>query len=164
VNLKAKFVALFMAVALLALPVSANVNADKDIVDTAVAAGSFNTLVTAVKAAGLVETLKGKGPFTVFAPTDEAFAKLPKGTVEGLLKDPEKLKGILLYHVVSGNVMAKDVVKLNGKSAKTVQGSSVKITVKGDKVMVDNANVVKTDIACSNGTIHVIDTVILPKK
>ncbi len=163
-NLKAKFVALFMAVALLALPVSANVNADKDIVDTAVAAGSFNTLVTAVKAAGLVETLKGKGPFTVFAPTDEAFAKLPKGTVEGLLKDPEKLKGILLYHVVSGNVMAKDVVKLNGKSAKTVQGSSVKITVKGDKVMVDNANVVKTDIACSNGTIHVIDTVILPKK
>ncbi|MBL8169501.1 MAG: fasciclin domain-containing protein [Acidobacteria bacterium] len=153
-----------MAVALLALPVSANVNADKDIVDTAVAAGSFNTLVTAVKAAGLVETLKGKGPFTVFAPTDEAFAKLPKGTVEGLLKDPEKLKGILLYHVVSGNVMAKDVVKLNGKSAKTVQGSSVKITVKGDKVMVDNANVVKTDIACSNGTIHVIDTVILPKK
>lgn len=163
-NLKAKFVTLFMAVALLALPVSANVNADKDIVDTAVAAGSFNTLVTAVKAAGLVETLKGKGPFTVFAPTDEAFAKLPKGTVEGLLKDPEKLKGILLYHVVSGNVMAKDVVKLNGKSAKTVQGSSVKITVKGDKVMVDNANVVKTDIDCSNGTIHVIDTVILPKK
>lgn len=142
--------------------VGANGNQDqKDIVDTAVAAGSFNTLVAAVKAAGLVETLKGKGPFTVFAPTDEAFAKLPAGTVEALLKDKEKLTKILLYHVVSGNVMAKDVVKL--KSAKTVQGSSVKITAKGGKVMVDNANVVKTDIATSNGVIHVIDTVIIPK-
>lgn len=133
----------------------------KDIVDTAVAAGSFKTLATALQAAGLIETLKGEGPFTVFAPTDEAFAKLPAGTVEALLKDKEKLTQILLYHVVSGNVLAKDVVKL--KSAKTVQGSSVKINVKGGKVMVDNANVVKTDVAASNGVIHVIDSVILPK-
>jgi uncharacterized surface protein with fasciclin (FAS1) repeats len=131
-----------------------------DIVDTAVAAGSFKTLVTAVKAAGLVDTLKGAGPFTVFAPTDEAFAKLPAGTVEGLLKDTEKLKAILTYHVVSGKVMAADVVKL--KSAKTVEGQSVKISVKGDKVMVGAATVVKTDIVCDNGVIHVIDTVILP--
>lgn len=136
-------------------------NEQKDIVDTAVAAGSFKTLAAALQAAGLVETLKGKGPFTVFAPTDEAFAKLPAGTVEALLKDKEKLTKILLYHVVSGNVMAKDVVKL--KSAKTVQGSSVKINAKGGKVMVDNANVVKTDIATSNGVIHVIDSVILPQ-
>ena len=132
-----------------------------DIVDTAVAAGSFKTLASALQAAGLIETLKGKGPFTVFAPTDEAFAKLPAGTVEALLQDKEKLTKILLYHVVAGNVMAKEVVKL--QTAKTVQGSSVKITVKGGKVMVDNANVVKTDIATSNGVIHVIDSVILPK-
>lgn len=132
----------------------------KDIVDTAVAAGSFKTLAAALQAAGLVETLKGKGPFTVFAPTDEAFAKLPAGTVEALLKDKAKLTQILLYHVVPGNVMAKDVVKL--KSAKTAQGTAVKINVSGGKVMVDNANVVKTDIATSNGVIHVIDSVILP--
>jgi uncharacterized surface protein with fasciclin (FAS1) repeats len=133
----------------------------KDIVDTAVAAGSFKTLAAALEAAGLIETLKGKGPFTVFAPTDEAFAKLPAGTVEALLKDKEKLTKILLYHVVAGNVMAKDVVKL--KSAQTVQGSSVKIITRKGKVMVDNANVVKTDVAASNGVIHVIDSVILPK-
>jgi uncharacterized surface protein with fasciclin (FAS1) repeats len=134
-----------------------------DIVDTAVGAGKFNTLVAAVKAAGLVETLKGKGPFTVFAPTDEAFAKLPKGTVEELLKpeNKEKLIGILTYHVVPGRVMAADVVKL--KSAKTVQGQEVTITVADGGVSVDNAKVVKTDIACSNGVIHVIDSVILPK-
>jgi transforming growth factor-beta-induced protein len=132
-----------------------------DIVDTAVSAGSFNTLVTAVKAAGLVDTLKGAGPFTVFAPTDEAFAKLPPGTVEGLLKDPEKLKKILTYHVVAGKVMAADVVKL--KAATTVQGGSAKIKTNGGKVMIDNANVVKTDIGCDNGVIHVIDTVIMPK-
>jgi uncharacterized surface protein with fasciclin (FAS1) repeats len=144
------------------LPVGAvDHHEQKDIVDTAVAAGSFKTLVTALQVAGLVETLKGKGPFTVFAPTDEAFAKLPAGTVEALLKDKEKLTKILLYHVVSGNVMAKDVVKL--KSAKTVQGSEAKITVKDGQVMVDKANVVKTDIAASNGVIHVIDSVILPK-
>jgi len=135
----------------------------KDIVDTAVGAGSFKTLVAAVTAADLVETLKSKGPFTVFAPTDEAFAKLPKGTVESLLKpeNKKKLIAVLTYHVVPGKVMAKDVVGLT--EAKTVQGSSVKITVKNGKVSVDNANVVKTDIETSNGVIHVIDAVILPK-
>lgn len=135
---------------------------DKDIVDTAVGAGSFNTLVAAVKAAGLVETLKGPGPFTVFAPTDEAFAKLPKGTLDDLLKPENKAKltAILTYHVVPGKVMAADVVKL--KKAKTVQGSNVKITLKGDKVKVDKANVVKTDVVASNGVIHVIDAVIMP--
>lgn len=134
-----------------------------DIVDTAVAAGQFNTLVAAVKAAGLVETLKGAGPFTVFAPTDEAFAKLPKGTVEMLLKpeNKDKLVKILTYHVVSGKVMAADVVKM--KTAKTVQGGLINIKVKGSNVMVDNASVVKTDIAASNGVIHVIDHVIMPK-
>lgn len=134
-----------------------------DIVDTAVKVGKFNTLVAAVKAAGLVETLKGEGPFTVFAPTDEAFAKLPKGTVESLLKpeNKEKLVAILTYHVVPGKVMAKDVVKLC--EAKTVQGSAVKIVVDGTKVSVDGANVVKTDIETSNGVIHIIDSVILPK-
>ena len=149
-----------LALALLVMPVEANPE-KKDIVDTAVGAGSFNTLVTAVKAAGLVETLKGKGPFTVFAPTDEAFAKLPKATLDGLLADKEALTKVLLYHVVAGNVMAKDVVKLT--EAKTVQGSAAKITVKDGGVKVDNANVVKTDIECTNGVIHVIDTVILPK-
>ena len=135
----------------------------KDIVDTAVSAGSFKTLAAALKAADLVDTLKGKGSFTVFAPTDEAFAKLPAGTVESLLK-PEnnaKLTAILTYHVVPGKVLAKDVVKLS--EAKTVQGSSVKIEVSGGKVKVGGANVVKTDIACANGVIHVIDAVMLPK-
>ena len=165
-NLKSKIASLMlvgaMAVGITVLSVgAADHHEKKDIVDTAVAAGSFKTLAAALQAAGLVETLKGKGPFTVFAPTDEAFAKLPAGTVEALLKDKEKLTQILLYHVVAGNVMAKDVVKL--KSAKTVQGSSVKINVSGGKVMVDNANVIKTDIATSNGVIHVIDSVILPK-
>lgn len=135
----------------------------KDIVDTAVGAGSFNTLVAAVKAAGLVDTLKGKGPFTVFAPTDEAFAKLPKGTVEDLLKpeNKDKLVAILTYHVVPGTVKAADVVKV--KSAKTVQGQEVTVKVDGSNVMIDGAKVVKTDIECSNGVIHVIDSVILPK-
>ncbi len=165
-NLKSKIASLMvvgaMAVGITVFSVgAADHHEKKDIVDTAVAAGSFKTLAAALQAAGLVETLKGKGPFTVFAPTDEAFAKLPAGTVEALLKDKEKLTQILLYHVVAGNVMAKDVVKL--KSAKTVQGSSVKINVSGGKVMVDNANVIKTDIATSNGVIHVIDSVILPQ-
>ena len=135
----------------------------QDIVDTAVAAGSFKTLATALKAAGLIDTLKGKGPFTVFAPTDEAFAKLPIGTVEDLLKPENKAKltAILTYHVVAGKVMAADVVKL--KSANTVNGKSVQIVVDGGTVMVDNAKVVKTDIGTSNGVIHVIDTVLLPK-
>ena len=136
---------------------------EKDIVDTAVAAGSFKTLAAALQAAGLVETLKGKGPFTVFAPTDEAFAKLPAGTVENLLKpeNKEKLKAVLTYHVVAGKVTAAQVTNL--KVAKTVQGGEAKISVKGGKVMVDNANVVKTDIMASNGVIHVIDTVLMPK-
>ncbi len=135
----------------------------KDIVDTAAAAGSFNTLVAAVKAAGLVDTLKSDGPFTVFAPTDEAFAKLPAGTVENLLKPENKaqLAAILTYHVVSGKVEAKDVVKLT--SATTVQGSDVTIMIKdGGVVLNGNSNVVTTDIGTSNGVIHVIDTVIMP--
>ena len=138
-----------------------------DIVDTAVAAGTFKTLVTAVKAAGLVDTLKGKGPFTVFAPNDEAFAKLPEGTVEGLLKDIPKLKSVLTYHVVLGKVMAAEVMQM--KSAKTVQGQSVEISyshglaVIGTGVKINNANVIKADIAADNGVIHVIDKVILPK-
>lgn len=143
--------------------VSATTSASKDIVDTAVGAGQFKTLVAAVKAAGLVETLKGKGPFTVFAPTDEAFAKLPKGTVATLLKPENKAKlaAILTYHVVPGKVMAKDVVKLS--KAKTVQGSAVGIRVKGGKVYIDNAQVVAPDVEASNGVVHVIDNVILPK-
>ena len=135
----------------------------KDIVDTAVAAGSFKTLAAALKAAGLVEALKGDGPFTVFAPTDEAFAKLPKGTVEELLKpeNKEKLVAVLKYHVVPGKVLAADVVKLT--EAKTVQGGKVTIIVKDGTVLVDGAKVVKTDVTASNGVIHVIDSVILPK-
>jgi len=137
--------------------------ASQDIVDTAVAAGSFKTLAEALQAAGLVDTLKGKGPFTVFAPTDEAFAKLPAGTVEDLLKpeNKEKLVAILTYHVVPGKVLAAQVTKMN--SAKTVNGESLAISVNGGTVMVDNAKVVKTDILCSNGVIHVIDSVVLPK-
>ena len=131
-----------------------------DIVDTAVAAGSFKTLVTAVTEAGLVETLKSPGPFTVFAPTDEAFAKLPAGTLEGLLKDKEKLKAVLLYHVVGSKVLAADVVKLT--SAKTAGGEVVPIKVDGGVVYVGAAKVVKTDIAARNGVIHVIDTVLIP--
>jgi uncharacterized surface protein with fasciclin (FAS1) repeats len=131
-----------------------------DIVDTASNAGSFSTLVTAIKAANLVDTLKGKGPFTVFAPTDEAFAKLPAGTVEGLLKDIPKLTKILTYHVVSGKVMASDVVKL--KSAKTVEGSDVKIDASNGGVKVNNATVATADVAADNGVIHIIDTVLLP--
>lgn len=134
-----------------------------DIVDTAVAAGSFKTLVAAVKAAGLVETLKGAGPFTVFAPTDAAFAKLPAGTLESLLKPENKAKlaGILTYHVVAGKVMAADVVKLT--SAKSVQGQTLAVKAGSGGVTLNNAKVVKTDIDCTNGVIHVIDTVVLPK-
>ncbi len=137
---------------------------ERDIVETAVAAGQFNTLAKALQAAGLVETLKGKGPFTVFAPTDEAFAKLPAGTLESLLKPENKarLTAILTYHVVPGKLLAADVVKQN--SLKTVQGSSLRVSVKaGSNVLVDNARVVKTDILCSNGVIHVIDSVVLPQ-
>ena len=132
-----------------------------DIVDTAVNAGSFNTLVAAVKAAGLVDTLKGPGPFTVFAPSDDAFAKLPAGTVDSLLKDIPKLKKILTYHVVSGKVTAADVVKLT--SANTVEGSSVKINASGGTVKVNDATVVTPDVASDNGVIHVIDSVLIPQ-
>ncbi len=135
--------------------------AQMDIVDTAVAAGSFKTLAAALQAAGLVDTLKGDGPFTVFAPTDAAFAKLPKGTVEALLKDKAKLTAILTYHVVPGTVKAADVVKLD--TAKTVQGQTVSIDAT-DGVKINDAKVVKADIDCSNGVIHVIDTVLLPKE
>ena len=134
----------------------------KDIVETAVDAGSFKTLIAAAQAAGLVDTLKGKGPLTVFAPTDEAFAKLPAGTVESLLK-PEnrgKLQAILTYHVVPGQVTASEVVNLT--SAPTANGRALKIKVADGKVMVDNAQVISTDIMASNGVIHVIDNVVIP--
>jgi len=146
----------------LAITVASSTASAADIVETAVA-GNFNTLVAAVKAAGLVDTLKGPGPFTVFAPTDEAFAKLPPGTLESLLK-PEnkaKLQRILTYHVVPGKVMARDVVKLH--SAKTVEGQSITIKTVNGGVMADGAHVTKTDIVTSNGVIHVIDSVLLPK-
>jgi uncharacterized surface protein with fasciclin (FAS1) repeats len=161
-----KVISLVAIVAIAFLSVSAQAGpkaASKDIVDTAVAAGSFKTLAAALQAAGLVETLKGAGPYTVFAPTDEAFAKLPAGTVDELLKpeNKEKLVAILTYHVVPGDVMAAQVMKMN--SAKTVNGQSVTISATGGTVMVDSAKVVKADIACSNGVIHVIDTVLMPK-
>jgi uncharacterized surface protein with fasciclin (FAS1) repeats len=131
----------------------------KDIVDTAVAAGNFKTLATALQAAGLIETLKGKGPFTVFAPTDAAFAKVPKADLDALLADKAKLTAVLTYHVVPGKVMAKDV---KAGMVKTVQGSNITVTTK-DGVMVNNAKVTATDIVADNGVIHVIDTVIMPK-
>ena len=137
--------------------------ATKNIVETAIAAGSFKTLATALTAAGLVDTLKGTGPFTVFAPTDEAFAKLPAGTLQDLLKpeNKEKLAAILTYHVVPGQVMAAQVSKM--ASAKTVNGKSAAIKVSSGSVMVDGSKVIKTDILCSNGVIHVIDSVMLPQ-
>jgi uncharacterized surface protein with fasciclin (FAS1) repeats len=131
----------------------------KDIVDTAVAAGSFKTLATALQAAGLVDTLKGPGPFTVFAPTDEAFAKVPKADLDALLADKAKLTAVLTYHVVPGKVMAADV---KAGKVKTVQGSELTVTTAGG-VKVDSANVVQTDITASNGVIHVIDSVIIPR-
>ena len=136
--------------------------AGKDIVDTAVSAGSFNTLAAALKAAGLVETLKGDGPFTVFAPTDEAFAKLPAGTIETLLKpeNKEKLTQILTYHVVAGKAMSSDLK--DGQKVATVNGKNASVKISGGKVTVGEANVVKADVAASNGVIHVIDTVLMP--
>ena len=150
------------AAALIATPAFADTHS-KDIVDTAVEAGSFTTLVAAVEAAGLVDTLKGEGPFTVFAPTDEAFAALPAGTVEDLLKPENKdqLVAILTYHVVAGKVTAADVVKLD--TATTVNGAAADVTVSGSTVKIDEATVTATDIKASNGIIHVIDTVILPE-
>jgi uncharacterized surface protein with fasciclin (FAS1) repeats len=135
----------------------------KNIVQVAVEAGSFNTLVAAVKAAGLVETLSGPGPFTVFAPTDAAFAKLPAGTIDALLADKEKLTSILTYHVVSGKVMAADIVKSNGATPKTVNGLPLDIVVRDGKVYVNGINVVTADVQASNGVIHVIDAVLLPQ-
>ncbi|CUU35305.1 MAG: fasciclin domain-containing protein [Armatimonadetes bacterium] len=151
------FAAIVLTVGVVAAP-----REKKDIVDTAVAAGQFKTLVKLVQEAGLVDALRGEGPFTVFAPTDEAFAKLPKAQVDALLKDKEALKQVLLYHVVSGKVMSKDVVKL--KSAKTLQGKSINIRVRNNTVYINDAKVVKADIECTNGVIHVIDKVILPPK
>jgi uncharacterized surface protein with fasciclin (FAS1) repeats len=132
-----------------------------NIVETAVSAGSFNTLVAAVKAAGLVETLSGEGPFTVFAPTDEAFAQIPEDQLNALLADKEALTAVLTYHVVAGKVMAADVVKLD--SAETVNGQDVSVMVRDGKVMIDGAQVTTADINTSNGVIHVIDKVILPE-
>ena len=143
-----------------AIALAFNVAHAADIVDTAKSAGSFNTLVTAVQAAGLVDTLKGPGPFTVFAPTDEAFAKIPKAKLEALLKDKAVLTKVLTYHVVPGKVMAADV---KPGEVKTVEGSSIKVAAKDGNVMVDKARVVKTDVAADNGVIHAIDSVIMPK-
>jgi uncharacterized surface protein with fasciclin (FAS1) repeats len=157
-----KMIALAGAVALaafLAPAAQGGHHGEKDIVDTAVAAGQFKTLATALQAAGLVDTLKGEGPFTVFAPTDEAFAKIPEADLQAILADKDKLTAILTYHVVAGKVTAADVVKLD--SAKTVQGQSVKID-SSEGVKVDGANVIKADVMASNGVIHVIDSVILP--
>jgi len=133
-----------------------------DIIDTAVAAGSFKTLAAALTAANLVDTLKGPGPFTVFAPTDEAFAKLPAGTVESLLNDIPKLSAILTYHVVAGKVLAADVMTMDGQSANTVNGAALAISTKDGVKLNGTASVVTTDIACTNGVIHVIDTVLIP--
>lgn len=158
--LKSTLAVFVLAFAVL-IPSVSRADAPKDIVDTAVAAGSFKTLTKALTEAGLVDTLKGPGPFTVFAPTDEAFAKLPKGTVEALLKDKQKLVAVLTYHVVPGKVLAADAAKLT--SAKTVNGQSLSIKATKGSVKVDGATVVKADIVASNGVIHVIDSVLLPK-
>jgi uncharacterized surface protein with fasciclin (FAS1) repeats len=165
-NVLRKLVALVAAALLLTLSTATYANpkpGSQDIVDTAVAAGSFKTLVAALKAAGLVDTLKGKGPFTVFAPTDDAFAKLPAGTVDELLKpeNKQKLIAILTYHVVAGKVTAAQAMKLN--SAKTVNGQSLNISAAGGTVKINDATVTKADIMCSNGVIHVIDTVLMPQ-
>ena len=134
----------------------------QNIIDTAVAAGSFKTLAAALTAAGLVDTLNSAGPFTVFAPTDDAFAKLPEGTVDKLLKDVPKLTAILTYHVLSGKIMAADVIKMDGKTAKTVNGADLKITTQGGVNLNGSVHVTKTDIDCSNGVIHVVDAVLMP--
>ena len=155
--------------AALALPAAASAqshathHASKDIVQTAVGAGTFNTLVAAVKAAGLVETLQGKGPFTVFAPTDAAFAKLPAGTVEGLLANPQALAKILTFHVVPGKVMAADIVKAKRATPTTANGATLDVVVRDGRVLVNGANVVTADVVASNGVIHVIDTVLIPE-
>jgi uncharacterized surface protein with fasciclin (FAS1) repeats len=158
----AKLAAAMVAAIGLAIGIANAATGKKDIVDTAVAAGQFKTLAAALTAAGLVDTLKGPGPFTVFAPTDEAFAKLPAGTLDNLLKpeNKDKLTAILTYHVVPGEVMASDVVNL--KNAKTVNGKMLNFSKMGDKVMANDATITTTDIVASNGVIHVVDSVILP--
>ncbi len=150
--------------AIVALSIPALADDKKDIVDTATATENLKTFVNAVKTAGLEDTLKGEGPFTVLAPSDEAFAKLPEGTLDNLLKpeNKEKLVAILKHHVISGKSLAADVRKLDGKEVNTVQGNSAKVEVKDDNVTIDGAKVIKTDIEASNGVIHVIDTVIMP--
>jgi uncharacterized surface protein with fasciclin (FAS1) repeats len=153
-----KLIAAAVMIAALMMPRAAS--AAGDIVDTAVAAGQFNTLVKAVQVAGLVDTLKGPGPFTVFAPTDAAFAKLPEGTVEKLLANPEQLRAVLTYHVVPGKLMAGDV---KAGPVKTVNGANAKLERKGESVVIGKAKVIKADVEASNGVIHVIDTVILPQ-
>jgi uncharacterized surface protein with fasciclin (FAS1) repeats len=155
-----KILVVAAALAVAVVPAVGRADGHKDIVDTAIAAGSFKTLAAALTAAGLVDTLKGAGPFTVFAPTDEAFAKIPKADLDALLKDKAKLTSVLTYHVVAGKVMAADVVKL--KEAKTVQGQMVKIDA-SNGVKINGANVIKADVVASNGVIHVIDSVILPQ-
>ena len=160
---RALLLGLTLAALLIATPALSAPAPSSDIFDTAVAAGSFKTLAAALKAADLMEALKGEGPFTVFAPTDQAFRKLPPGTLEELLKpeNKQKLQSILKYHVVAGEVMASDVVKLN--SAETLDGEPVRIRVENGKVMVNGATVSQADIQCSNGVIHVIDTVLIPQ-
>jgi len=155
-----KLMVVAAALAVLVAPSAVRADGHKDIVDTAVAAGSFKTLAAALQAAGLVDTLKGKGPFTVFAPTDEAFAKIPKAALDALIADKAKLTKVLTYHVVAGKVMAADVVKL--KEAKTVEGQMVKIDA-SNGVKVNGAKVIKADVGASNGVIHVIDTVLMPQ-
>jgi uncharacterized surface protein with fasciclin (FAS1) repeats len=158
---KLSLLAAAAAVVAFAAPTTAQAQ-DKDIVEVAVEAGSFKTLAKLLGDAGLVETLKGPGPFTVFAPTDEAFAKVPAATLQALAADKNALKNVLLYHVVAGKVMAADALKLAGKGAKTVEGSEAKISVMGNTPMINNAHIVQTDILAKNGVIHVIDAVILP--
>ncbi len=161
---RAALLVLLAIVAATPTQIRAETTKHQDIVDTAIGAGQFKTLAAALQAAGLVDALRGNGPFTVFAPTDEAFAKLPAGTVDSLLRpeNKEKLKAILLYHVVAGKVPAGRVLKLNGRSVKTLQGSEIKISTKHG-VKVNDAKVITTDVNASNGVIHVIDTVLIPQ-
>lgn len=150
------------AVVAVAVPAMSAQAQTVDIVETAIAAGNFKTFSKALAEAGLVETLKGPGPFTVFAPSDDAFAKLPPGRLAALMKDKAALKEVLLYHVVTGNLMAADIAKLNGKSRKTAEGGDAKIMMQDAGIMVNNATVTKADIKASNGVIHVIDSVMMP--
>ncbi len=161
-RIRSTLLAAFLAVPAVASAQNGAMKPTKDIVGVAVDAGSFTTLVAALQAAGLVETLQGNGPFTVFAPTDAAFAKLPKGTVEALLADKEQLRAILTYHVVPGKVTAADVMKMGRGNPATVNGQTLAINVAGGKVKVNDATVVAADVMATNGVIHVIDTVILP--